>query len=385
MLTARAEETDDGRFEGGRGDVPHGTIRVGALLMGVAAGVVAVGLAVGVELAAGVGDHRPAAAPAVRNPFEQMKVLIAAAEPAGHGLQRWADRGVGPFPQVIGDECRVQAGKFMPVHPHAAGVERTGDKAADDVRTKAFLAHVLFGAVALLEDAGAGAEALVVERVGDFRERYETSGHLEDAAQRGCFRQMRVQALQRFVIVVAEGHLPAGPESALRLLVELDPDFLGGVQPLVFRHTHEEVVFQATRGRFVGEVFRGAQQPAAVLLQERPERSPFVGAAQHPLQFEDQDDFDFAGLDLAHERTDARSIHRTARVGRVGEAGDFEPAVGGVFRDEVATDGGLALTGVEASSDLIGGGDAAIDGNGHRAGTAPQRIRLDRRHGKILC
>jgi hypothetical protein len=53
-----------------------------------------------------------------------------------------------------------------------------------------------------------------------------------------------------------------------------------------------------------------------------------------------------------------------------------------VSRDEIATDGRLALAGVEATSDLVGGGDAGVDGNGHRAGTVPQRIRLDRRHEK---
>ena len=119
-----------------------------------------------------------------------------------------------------------------------------------------------------------------------------------------------------------------------------------------------------------------------MLLKEGAKRPPFVRAAQHAFQFEDEDDLDFAGFDLAHERTDARAVHRTARVGRVGEAGDFEPAVDGVFRDEIAADGGLAFTGIEASSDLIGGGDAAVDGDGHRAGTAPQRIRLDRWHEK---
>ena len=52
------------------------------------------------------------------------------------------------------------------------------------------------------------------------------------------------------------------------------------------------------------------------------------------------------------------------------------------IRDEIATDGGLAFAGIEASSHLIGGGDAAVAYNGHRAGTAPQRIRLDRWHEK---
>jgi len=84
-----------------------------------------------------------------------------------------------------------------------------------------------------------------------------------------------------------------------------------------------------------------------VLLEAGAERSPIVRAAQHALEFEDQDDLDFAGLDLPHEGADSRAVHRTARVGRVGKAGDFEPAVVGVFRDMIATDGGLTLAGIE--------------------------------------
>jgi len=84
----------------------------------------------------------------------------------------------------------VQAGKFMPVHPHAAGVERTRNQAADDVRTKAFLADVLFGAVALLEDAGAGAEALVVSvlaiSVSDMRRAAISKMRRSVAASVGC-------------------------------------------------------------------------------------------------------------------------------------------------------------------------------------------------------
>jgi len=49
-----------------------------------------------------------------------------------------------------------------------------------------------------------------------------------------------------------------------------------------------------------------------VLLEEGAKRSPFVGAAQHTFEFEDQDNLDFAGFDLAHERADAGTVHRTA-------------------------------------------------------------------------
>ncbi len=74
MLAARAQKTDHRRFECGGGDVAHWALRVGAFLVGVAAGVITVGLAVGIEFAAGVGDHRPAAAAAVRHALEQMKI-----------------------------------------------------------------------------------------------------------------------------------------------------------------------------------------------------------------------------------------------------------------------------------------------------------------------
>jgi hypothetical protein len=109
----------------------------------------------------------------------------------------------------------------------------------------------------------------------------------------------------------------------------------------------------------VGEPWsRNERRAPCAGLAERSGTAPFVGAAQHAFEFEDQDDLDFAGFDLAHECADARTVHRTARVGRVGEAGDFKPAVVGVLRDEIATDGGLAFAGVEATANLVGSGDA---------------------------
>jgi len=138
----------------------------------------------------------------------------------------------------------MQAGKFLAVHPHAAGVERTRDEPADDVGAETFFADVLFASVAAIEDARPRAESLVVEGVGDLGERGELRGHCKDAAQRGGFDGMRAQALSRLVIEVAERHLSARPESALRLFVELDADLVGRVQPVVFRHAHDDVIFE---------------------------------------------------------------------------------------------------------------------------------------------
>src|ERR1019366_2781214 len=133
---------------------------------------------------------------------------------------------------------RVQAGEFSAIHPHPAGVERPRDQPANDVRAEAFLADVFLGAVAFLENARPRAEALGIERVRNLRQRYEPRGEFEDAAERRGFRQMRAQALPRFVVEVAERNLAAGPESALGLFVEFDADFLGGIEALVFRDAH---------------------------------------------------------------------------------------------------------------------------------------------------
>jgi hypothetical protein len=311
-------------------------------------------------------------------------MLVAAPESPRCRQRRRPDRGVGALPQIVGDERRVLAGKFFSVHAHPAGIKRARDQAAHDVGAETLFADVLFFPAAAVENARPGAPALGVERVCNLGEGSETGSHFKNAAQGRGFGWVRAQSLEYLIVDVAERDLSARPKAAFCLLVEFDTDFFGGVQPLVFRDAHEQIVLQPAGRAFVGKVFGRTDEPAAVLLEEGAERSPFVRASQHALEFEDQDDLDFAGLDLPHEGADTGAVHRTARVGRVGKAGDFEPAVVGVFCDMIATDGGLALAGVEAPPDLIGGGDAAVDGNGHRAGTAPRRTRLNRRHGSIL-
>ena len=210
--------------------------------MGVAAGVITVALAVGIEFPAGVGDHGPAAAAAEREALEQVKMLVAAPEPPRCRRQRRADRGVGPLPQVVRDEGRMLPGKFLAVHADTAGVERAGDQPAHDVGAESFFANVLFLAAAAIEDPGPRAQAFGVEGVCDLRERSEARRQFEDAPQRGSFGGMRAQALERFIVDVTKRNLPAGPEPAFGLFVEFDPDFLSGVQPLVFRDAHEQVV-----------------------------------------------------------------------------------------------------------------------------------------------
>ncbi len=121
------------------------------------------------------------------------------------------------------------AGKLFSVHPHATGVERADDQSADNVGTEAFFADVLLGAAAAVENPGAGAEVFVVEGVCDLGVGEEACSQFEDAAERCRFSRMRTESLERFIVDVAEGDLPARPRAALRLLVEFDADFFGGV------------------------------------------------------------------------------------------------------------------------------------------------------------
>ena len=133
-------------------------------------------------------------------------------------------------------------GNFLAVHADTAGVERAGDQPAHDVGAESFFANVLFLAAAAIEDPGPRAQAFGVEGVCDLRERREARRQFEDAAQREGFGRMRAQALERFIVDVTKRNLPAGPKAGFRLLIEFDPDFLGGVQPLVFRDAHQQVV-----------------------------------------------------------------------------------------------------------------------------------------------
>ena len=102
--------------------------------------------------------------------------------------------------------------------------------------------------------------------------------------------------------------------------------------------------------------------------EERAKRRPFVRVAQHPLEFENQDHLHLAGLDLAHEGLQAGPVHRTARVGRVGVAGKFRPALVGAFSDVVAADRRLTLAGVKTSADLVQSGNARVDRDGDNTG-----------------
>jgi hypothetical protein len=71
-----ASEVRDAWIDQDGAKYEHGANRacgVGALFVGVAA----VGLAVGIRLAAGVGDHRPAAATAKRERLERVNTLVA--------------------------------------------------------------------------------------------------------------------------------------------------------------------------------------------------------------------------------------------------------------------------------------------------------------------
>ena len=92
-----------------------------------------------------------------------------------------------------------------------------------------------------------------------------------------------------------------------------------------------------------------------MLLEKRTERSPFIRAAQHAFQFENEHDLDLTGFDVAYECPNAGPVHRAARVSRIGIARDLEPAFGGLFGDVVAAHGRLAVAGIEAPADLVGG------------------------------
>ena len=70
---------------------------------------------------------------------------------------------------------------------------------------------------------------------------------------------------------------------------------------------------------------------------------------------------DLAGFDQSLQRLNPRPVHGATRVGRIGEARHFEPAVAGVFRDEIAADGGLTLAGIEAPADLVGGRELGLE------------------------
>jgi hypothetical protein len=128
---------------------------------------------------------------------------------------------------------------------------------------------------------------------------------LVDAAQDRRLRAIRHQALHLGIVIVAVGHLAAGPETALRLLNEFQVDLLGRVLALILVYAHHDVVLQPAGGRLLAEVLGGAHKPASVLAEESTELAPFVRAAQPAFEFEDEHDLDRAGLDLAHQRLHA--------------------------------------------------------------------------------
>lgn len=372
-----ADLADDGVFEGIRLDAADAAGGVGLLFVGVAAGIVAVDAAGGIAGAGGVGDHGAFAASAEDETLEEVMVLVAGLE-AGDRDGAFGDGGGSAFKEVLGDEGGMLAGVCFAVEADDAGVDGIADDLPENVAAEATAADLLGGAVAAFEDALTGAEALGVEGVGEIGERDEFGGGLEDAADGERVGWVWVEGLSLLVVVVTVGDLAGVPEAALRLLEHLDADFVGGVVALVLGEVRPKVVVKALRGGFIGEVLGGTFEAAVVFPEKGAERNPVVSAAEHSLEFEDEDDLGCAGFDVAHEGLHAGAAEGAARIGRVGEDAADIPAFRGMLLHVLAAEGFLTFAGIKSSADLIKGRDAGVDCDGNKS----QRGRLswDRFH-----
>jgi len=83
----------------------------------------------------------------------------------------------------------------------------------------------------------------------------------------GCLKHHSLLSVG--VVIVAERDLSGIPDAAFGLLQHFGPDLLGRVEPFVFGQTDQQVLLQPAGSRVVRQIFRGADKPAAVLLEER--------------------------------------------------------------------------------------------------------------------
>src|SRR5690606_29677592 len=107
---------------------------------------------------------------------------------------------------------------------------------------------------------------------------------------------------------------------------------------------------------------------------------PFTRAPEHPLQFVDHDHLDRICLDLPHQCLEPRSVHRTARICRIREAGYFIPSLRSLLPDEVTAKGRLALARVKSTANLVDRRYPSVDRSRDGARRRMTGYCMDRSH-----
>ncbi len=336
MAAKFADDLHDEIIHRTGGDVPHGARRVPAILADVVAGVIEVGVAVLVLLAARLGREAIAADSAADQPLEQglvgVTLLNGAADPslAVEGV-------VGFLPQFCRDQRGMLGGVVLPLVVDHAFIQRIANDALDLVGDEPLATDELFPSPAGLDKALAGPQSLDVQGSGDFGRAAKLLGQFKDALGDGAFHGIGRDLLGNRVVGVAEGCPSAVPHAFLGAFGDLVGNALGDGLALELAEGKEHVEHEHSHRGAGVEALRGGDEVDLVLFQHLPKLVEVGQVAGDAVELVGDDDIDIAGADFPKE-----GLHTGAFEVLAGETRVVDEVGGGPSLVLVDGDGVLA-------------------------------------------
>lgn len=337
MAAKLANDPQHELIQGPARQVADGAGRRPAVLADFVAGIVEVGIAVLVLLAAGLRREAVAADAAADQPLEQglmgVPFLNGAADAslAVEGI-------VGFLPQFYRDQRGMFGGMVLPLVANHSLVEWVGDDALDFIGDEPLATDELFPSPTGLDDALAGPQALGIQGSRDLGRAAKLLGEFKDALGNGAFHRIRGDLLGNRIVGVAERSPSAVPHAFLGAFGDLVGNALGDGLALELAEGQEHVEHEHPHRGAGVEALRGGDEVDLVLFQHLPKLVEVGQVAGDAVELVGDDDIDIAGADFPK-----KGLHTGAFEVLAGESGVVDEVSGGPSLVLVNGDGVLAV------------------------------------------